>query len=115
MIPEPAHALTPEEQEAAAIGVEPEGISARSIMQMAVGGFIFLSCIIVAVIFWIKVTEHEQEQLVANTSQPALLRQVNADAQRMLTQYGVVDAQQGVYRIPIDRAMDLVVQEAEAR
>ena len=111
MIPEPALALTPEEEAIVAAGVEPEGISARAIIKLAVGTFVFLTLAVIAVIFWIKVTEHAREQEVTGMSQPVMLRQANADAQRLLTQYGVVDAEQGIYRIPIDRAMELVVQE----
>ncbi len=112
MIPDPALPLTPEEEAIVAAGVEPEGISAHAIMKIAVGTFLFLVFAITAVVAWINVTEHAQEQEVTGMTQPVMLRQANADAQRLLTQYGVVDAEQGIYRIPIERAMELVIQDA---
>ena len=42
------------------------------------------------------------------------LRETNLSAQARLTQYAVVDLAAGRYRIPVDRAMDLMVSEAGA-
>jgi hypothetical protein len=48
--------------------------------------------------------------VLAETTYPEL-REAMASAAGRLTQFGVVDQAQGVYRIPIDRAIDLMVNE----
>lgn len=40
------------------------------------------------------------------------LRELRAQEQQTLTSYDVIDKQKGVYRIPIDRAMQLVADES---
>lgn len=40
------------------------------------------------------------------------LRDVRAKEDLLLNSYEVIDSTQGIYRIPIDRAMELIAQEA---
>jgi hypothetical protein len=49
-------------------------------------------------------------RVLAETTYPEL-REARASAAGRLTQFGVVDQAQGVYRSPIDRAIDLMVNE----
>lgn len=42
---------------------------------------------------------------------PADLKRYRDDQEKMLADYGWVDAQAGVVRIPVDRAMDLLLQK----
>ena len=94
------------------VGVQYEGIGAGPIM-----GFIFFSVMVIAVVVWVginwaeSVTQQAQEAAAANLNYPEL-RQTELSAARQLTQYEVIDAGQGIYRIPIDRAIDLMVREA---
>lgn len=53
-------------------------------------------------------TEYSGPQLQVNP--PAELDQVFADEQKVLTSYGWVDPEAGVVRIPIDEAMELLVE-----
>jgi len=39
------------------------------------------------------------------------LREIRAAEQQKLNNYEVLDAEKGVYRIPLERAMELYVQE----
>ncbi len=43
------------------------------------------------------------------------LREVRAHETELLSSYGVVDSTKGVYRVPIDRAMQLMVDESYAK
>lgn len=61
--------------------------------------------------YFIVVTEETvyEQQL---RPESASLRDVRAKETELLTSYGIVDTTAGVYRIPIDRAMELMANEA---
>ena len=40
------------------------------------------------------------------------MKEIHEKEQKLLTTYGVVDKEAGIYRIPIDRAMEVVAGEA---
>lgn len=94
------------------VGVQYEGIGAGPIM-----GFIFLCVILIGGVVWVGINWAEsevqkaQEEAAANLNYPEL-RQARLAATQRLSQYEVIDAAQGRYRIPIDRAIDLMVREA---
>ncbi len=94
------------------IGVQYEGVGAGAIM-----GFIFLCVILIGGVVWVGMNwaesevQQAQEAAAADLNYPEL-RQAELTAARQLNQYEVIDAAQGRYRIPIDRAIDLMVREA---
>ncbi len=101
----------PEEMEEM-VGVQYEGVGAGLIM-----GFIFVCVGLVAVVVWVGINwaeseaQQAQEAAAMDLNYPEL-RQAELAAARLLNQYEVIDAGQGRYRIPIDRAVDLMVREA---
>jgi hypothetical protein len=46
---------------------------------------------------------------------PEQLARLRAEQQEQMNSYGWVDEKAGVVRVPIDRAMDLVVEESAGR
>ncbi len=94
------------------VGVQYEGVGAGLIM-----GFIFVCLIFIGGLVWVGMNwaesevQQAQEAAAADLNYPDL-RQAELTAARQLNQYGVIDAAQGRYRIPIDRAIDLMVREA---
>ena len=40
------------------------------------------------------------------------MKEIHEKEQKLLTTYGVVDKEAGIYRIPIDRAMEVIAGEA---
>lgn len=94
------------------VGVQYEGVGAGPIM-----GFIFLCVILIGGLVWVGMNwvgsevQQAQEAAAADLNYPEL-RQAELTAARQLNQYEVIDAAQGRYRIPIDRAIDLMVREA---
>lgn len=97
-----------EEQEQ---GVAYEGVAANQIMAIAVSILVVI-LIAVAVLFgWYG--QVVQETQASSTSQQnyEMLQQSEVEAQQDLTQYEVVDEEEGVYQIPIDRAMDVIATE----
>ena len=95
----------------AELGVQHEGIGAASIL-----GFIFatLTAIGMAVVFVFFysgfVAQETARKAAASVNYPEL-RQVEATADEQLEQYKILNDANGVYRIPIDRAMELMVNE----
>ena len=75
--------------------------------------------ILVLVIFgtaqWVRI-EGQRARVNNATFEPApRLRMARAEATQKLTHYEVLDAEAGVYRIPIERAMTLEVMEQNER
>jgi len=60
---------------------------------------------------WYNTTTAGQRDAVSQAGEYTQLREVEAQAEEQLSQTGVVDEQQGVYRIPIDEAMDIIATE----
>ena len=94
------------------VGVQYEGVGAGLIM-----GFIFTCVIVIGGVVWVGMNwaesevQQAREAAAADLNYPDL-RQAELTAVRQLNQYEVIDAAQGRYRIPIDRAIDLMVREA---
>lgn len=99
-------------EEDAAVGVQYEGVGAGLIL-----GFIFVAIFLIAAVVWVgmnwagSVAQQAHEAAAADLNYPEL-RQANLQAAQRLNQYKVIDAGRGVYQIPIDRAIDLMVREA---
>ncbi len=92
-------------------GVAYEGVAASQIIGIS-ASIIVVVLVAVAILFgWFgQVSQNEQISAVER-QQYRQIRQAELEATQQLQQYGVVDEDEGVYRIPIDRAMDLIATE----
>ena len=112
--PPEAEAATPEAFYAAEdqMAVQHEGIEAGQIV-----AFVFLLIIAIGLFVWgamqwfESVADQAHQEAAASSTYPEL-RQVELAATQLLNQYEVINADQGVYRIPIDRAIDLIIDES---
>ena len=95
-------------------GVEPEGVAASAIMGIVIVGFLLIVATVFLVISWISYSTDVRKSEAAATADAPLLRQTEAEAGALLGQYEVIDAENGIYRIPIEEAMKQVVEDAEA-
>jgi len=100
-------------------GVAYEGVAANQIMAIAAS---ILAVILVAVVVlfgWYGQVTQETRAQTDSAQNYEMLQQAEAEAQEELglgeTKYKVVDKEEGVYRIPIDRAMDVIAQEEYQR
>ncbi len=90
-------------------GVEPEGIAATSILGMVLA-IVAALAVVVAGGVQIALGELQSAETTAiETTGYPVLKETNAAAQALLNGSGVVDAANGIYRIPIDRAMQEIV------
>ena len=96
------------------MGVQPEGLPATAILGMVMGIVIALA-LVVAVGVQIAFGQFKAAEVDAIewTGYP-LQRETASRAQALLSQNEAIDASQDTYRIPIERAMELVVAESGA-
>lgn len=96
-------------------GVAYEGIAANQIMAIAVSILVVI-LIAVAVLFgWYGQVAQDTQASATSGQNYEMLQQSETEAQQDLTQYEVVDEEEGVYQIPIDRAMDVIATEEYER
>ncbi|MEM1096210.1 MAG: hypothetical protein AAGJ10_16550 [Bacteroidota bacterium] len=96
----------------AEMAIEPENMNVAPILSV-IG--IMLVFVISAVLVTMSLVDVEyQERLLESTMESGYpeLQAVRAIAAEALTQYGVVEGDTNVYKIPIDRAMLLLVNDA---
>jgi hypothetical protein len=92
-------------------GVAYEGVAASQIMGIS-GSIILVILVAVAILFgWFEQVTQDTRAEAAEQQRYQQIRQAELEATQQLQQYGVVDEEEGVYRIPIDRAMDLMATE----
>lgn len=95
-----------------AFGVEPENVDASPVIMAAIIGTLVVITIVIMIFQWSKQEfAYARAEATEMTGYPEL-RENRLNAERQLSQYDVLDAEQGVYRIPIDRAIDLMAQQA---
>ena len=94
------------------LGVQHEGIGAAAILGFMLAVVVVIAMAVVFVFYITEIVAQEtQSRTVARLNYPEL-REVDAQGTQKITQYEVLDAEQGVYRIPVERAMHLMVDEA---
>jgi hypothetical protein len=98
--------------EEAELGVEHEGIVAGEILGLTIAIAVALGLILFTLIEYVDITAQATRLAAAGMSGYPERREAELNATRALTQYGVVDSEQGVYRIPIERAIDVMANEA---
>jgi hypothetical protein len=92
-------------------GVAYEGVAASQIIGIS-ASIIAVVLTAVAILFgWFGQVSQSAEGTAAERMQYRDIQQAEMEAAQQLQQYGVVDEEEGTYRIPIDRAMDLIATE----
>jgi hypothetical protein len=96
-------------------GVAYEGVAASQIMGIS-GSIILVILVAVAIIFgWFEQVTQTTAAEAADQQRYQQIRQAEMEMTQQLQQYGVVDQEEGVYHMPIDRAMDLMATEEDQR
>jgi hypothetical protein len=92
-------------------GYEKTDVNVTKIVGIAIVIVVFLAAILV---FLNEFFIFEKEEMVSEAAQQvsSKLRELRAHEDEVLNSYKVLDAKNGIYQIPIDRAMKLVADEA---
>lgn len=93
------------------IGVAYEGIAAGQIMAIATSILLVIAVAIVIVINWAATWTDTTRQSAIDPSNYTTLQEAEIDAANQLQQYDVVNEEEGIYRIPIDQAMDIIATD----
>jgi hypothetical protein len=102
------------EAHAELMGVEPESVDVRPLLFAAIVMAVSVITIVLIVFQWSEIEfEHARINAIEMTGYPQE-RELDFQAREKLEQYGVVNRDSGVYRIPIDRAIELMVNRAVA-
>lgn len=93
------------------VSVEPDNLPTRPIAIALVALTFIVIGVTVGVnqLYWASSTKLVQTNELDVPNK--LLTELNAEDQEQLTQYGQIDKEKGVYRLPIDRAMKLYVEQ----
>lgn len=94
------------------LGVEHEGVEAGQIIGLVLATGVALALSIFAIIQFFDITADAVRYETAGLSGYPELRESRFESTRLLSQYGAVDGSDDRYRIPIDRAMELMANEA---
>ena len=97
------------------MGVAHEGVEAGQIIAIAATVLVAVIIATFIVFFWSGSVSEQARQRVVGLSGYPELRRTDLNAQQLLDQYGVTDREQDLYRIPIERSMRLMIDEAEAQ
>ena len=93
------------------VGVEKESVNAGAVIGIVLGVVVIVTGL---VLFAFTITEVTSRETLANAVAEAGypdLREARASAAGLLTQYDVIDAEAATFRIPIDEAINLIVNE----
>ena len=100
-------------EEETAFVVAYEGVAATQIIGIS-GSILLVILVAVAILFgWFGQVTQDERAAVAERQTYDQIQQAEQEAARTLQEYGVLDEEEGVYRIPIQRAMDLVAKEQQ--
>ena len=94
-----------------------EGYEKQDVSPKKLGMLVIIGVVVVAIVviimneFFIATREALIEEMVL-TPESVALRELRARETDILNSYGIVDAEAGIYRIPIDQAMKLIAEEA---
>jgi hypothetical protein len=93
-------------------GYEKRDVAAGKLLLVTAAATIFVAVVVIGLL---QLFSAESEQQVYDTvlaPESAVLRDLRAHEDDILNSYAVVDSTKGVYRIPVERAMKLIADEA---
>ena len=109
---EPEQNLHAADHHASDESVEPEGLDARMVGVIVVGGIVLIVALMLAAVQMTGLVFQEAVTESTEFTGYPTLEQTRSEAEQLMTTYAPIDRNAGIYRIPVDRAMELIVQEA---
>lgn len=94
--------------------VEREGLEVGRIAAFVSVVLVLLVLVTWAATRWFAYEANTAHALVAAEATYPELRRVELDAEQLLSRYEVIDREQGIYRIPVEQAMDVLLRDAHA-
>lgn len=93
-------------------GYETRDVNVRNVVIIGLLGIIVMILVLVSLSEYF--TAVKEDQLYESVLRPGSvsLRELRAREDEILNSYKLVDAENGIYRVPISRAMELIAEEA---
>ena len=93
-------------------GVAYEGVPAGQILAISMTIIMAIGAVVVILFMWTSTVSKVVRSTSAGGGDYPDLRETETQAIQKLSQYEVIDAEERVYRIPIDQAMDIMANQA---
>lgn len=93
---------------------DPESINLKQVVLIGVVSSVLLVISFVVLMDYFTLAREQTTQEVVLSVPSASLEELRVAAKEKLTSYALVDSSANRYRIPLDRAMNLMVAEAES-
>ena len=94
------------------VAVQREGLEAGRIAAFILVLFVAIAVVVWASTGWFAAEADAVRASVAAEAEYPDRRLMDLEAERVLSRYEVLDRDQGIYRIPIERAMEVVARQA---
>lgn len=92
-------------------GAEEEGLNIKAITMWSVLGVVSVIVFVLVLIPFAQFTFNSANANVNVTSSYYEIEKLETDAREHLNSYGVVDGEEGIYRIPIDEAINKIATD----
>lgn len=92
-------------------GVSEDGLVIKSIVNWSIFGIVTVVAFVIALLFYAQFAVNNSQSNVNATSTYREIQKLNEDADAILTSFGVVDLEAGVYRIPINEAINKIAND----
>ena len=94
------------------LGYEKKDVNLKMIIVVGLSSVLILIIIFVVLTDYFTVMEADAVYEAQLKPESVTLNDLRAEDEKILTTYQLIDAEKGVYRIPIERAMHLLVEES---
>lgn len=94
-------------------GATPDKLNYRRLVFWSTFGSVVILLFIVAIFYVYQFTFQGVGQQSSESSQYYDINQLREDDQERLNSFGVVDLEEGIYRIPVDSAISRIVEDSE--
>ncbi|MEZ5360729.1 MAG: hypothetical protein R3F48_18085 [Candidatus Zixiibacteriota bacterium] len=93
-------------------GYETKDVNITKILLYGAGGIALLVVFVVLVYNWFSVAKEQAIYEAQLKPESAALRDLRAREAELLGSFAVIDEKAGTYRVPIDRAMEIIAEQA---
>lgn len=93
-------------------GYETKDVNITKVILYGFGGIALLAVLVILVFDWFSAAREKAIYEAQLKPESLALRQLRAREAELLHSYAVIDPKKGMYRIPIDRAMEILAEES---
>lgn len=100
-----------ENKESVQLGASPDTLDYKKLFGLFLAGILLVVALVYFAMMYFNYLTFKQTQQAAESAVYYQLETLKANDAEVLNNYGVVDADAGVYRVPVDSAATLVVED----